>query len=86
VRGDLGEAVRQLKEESGGGLYVGGVTLPMALAEQGLIDEYEFWVHPRIAGHGPWLFAGLSTYVDLRLVDRQELGSGVVALRYQPRR
>ncbi len=86
VRGDLGEAVRQLKEEPGDGLYVGGVTLPKALAELGLIDEYEFWVHPRIAGHGPWLFAGLSTYVDLRLVDRQELGSGVVALRYQPRR
>lgn len=85
VRGDLGEAVRQLKEEPGEGLYVGGVTLPMALAELGLIDEYEFWVHPRLVGHGPTLFAGLSTYVDLRLVGREELGSGVVVLRYEPK-
>jgi dihydrofolate reductase len=86
VRGDLGEAVQQLKRESGRGLFVGGVTLAMALAERGLIDEYEFVVHPRLAGHGPTLFAGLSKYVDLKLVGRLELASGAVALRYQPRR
>jgi len=61
VRGDLGKAVARLKEEPGRGLFTGGVTLPRALAELGLIDEYEFVVHPRIAGHGPTLFAGLST-------------------------
>src|SRR5215470_6294091 len=60
LRGDLGEAVRQLKQESGKGLLVGGLKLPLALAELGLIDEYEFVVHPRLAGHGPTLFAGLS--------------------------
>jgi dihydrofolate reductase len=65
---------------------VGGVTLPKALAELGLIDEYEFVVHPRVAGHGPTLFAGLSKYVDLKLVGRRELGSGAVAMRYEPRR
>src|SRR6476620_3709816 len=85
VRGDLGEAVRQLKRESGKGLFVGGVTLPLALAELGLIDEYEFVVHPRIAGHGPTLFAGLSKHVDLKLVGRLEFGSGAVAMRYVPR-
>jgi dihydrofolate reductase len=84
VRGELGEAVRQLKRESGRGLLVGGVTLPMALAEMGLIDEYELVVHPRIAGHGPTLFAGLSKHVDLKLVSRLELGSGAVAMRYEP--
>jgi dihydrofolate reductase len=86
VRGDLGEAVRQLKREPGEGLAVGGVTLPLALAELGLIDEYELIVHPRIAGHGPTLFAGLSEPVDLELVGRQEFGSGAVAMRYEPRR
>lgn len=86
VRGDLGEAVRELKQAPGSGLYVGGVTLPLALAELGLIDEYEFLVHPRLAGRGPTLFAGLSKHVDLKLVGRQELGSGVVAMRYEPRR
>ncbi len=85
VRGDLGEAVRRLKSEPGKGLLVGGVKLPLALAELGLIDEYELVVHPRIAGHGPTLLAGLSKMVDLKLVDRFEFGSGVVAMRYEPR-
>jgi dihydrofolate reductase len=85
VRGDLGEAVQQLKQEPGTGLLVGGVRLPLALTELGLIDEFEFVVLPRLAGHGPTLLAGLSAYVDLKLVDRQELGSGAVVLRYEPR-
>jgi dihydrofolate reductase len=85
VRGDLGEAIRQLKREPGNGLFTGGVTLPLALAELGLIDEYEFVVHPRVAGHGPTLFAGLSKHLDLKLVGRLELGSGTVAMRYEPR-
>ncbi len=86
VRGDLGTAVQQLKQESGKGLLVGGVKLPMALTELGLIDEYEFVVHPRLVGHGPTLFAGLSKHVDLKLVSRLEFGSGAVAMRYEPRR
>jgi len=86
VRGDLGKAVQQLKRESGKGLLAGGVKLPLALAELGLIDEYEFVVQPRVAGHGPTLFAGLSKCLDLRLVSRLEFGSGAVAMRYEPRR
>ncbi len=86
VRGDLGKAVQQLKRESGKGLFVGGVKLPLALAELGLIDEYEFEVQPSLVGHGPTLFAGLSKRVDLRLVSRLEFGSGAVAMRYEPRR
>jgi dihydrofolate reductase len=65
---------------------VGGVKLALALTELGLIDEYEFIVHPRLAGHGPTLFAGLSKPLDLRLVDKLELGSGAVAMKYEPRR
>ena len=65
---------------------MGGLTLPLALAELGLIDEYEFVVQPRLAGHGPTLFAGLSSYVDLKPVSRLELGSGAVATRYELRR
>lgn len=86
VRGDLGKAVQQLKRESGKGLFVGGVKLPLTLTELGLIDEYEFVVQPRLVGHGPTLFAGLSKPVDLKLVSRLEFGSGAVAMRYRPRR
>jgi dihydrofolate reductase len=76
VRGDLGKAVQPPKREPGKGLFMGGVKLPQALAELGLIDDYEFVVHPRLAGHGPTLFAGLSKYIDLKLVSRQEFRSG----------
>ena len=86
VRGDLGKAVQQLKREPGKGLVTGGVKLPLALAELGLIDEYEFVVQPRLVGHGPTLFAGLSKRVDLQLVSRVEFGSGAVAMRYQMKR
>lgn len=83
VRGDLADAVRQLKREPGKGLFVGGVQLAQSLTELGLIDEYELVVHPRLAGHGPTLFAGLSKHVDLKLVSRLELASGAVAMRYE---
>jgi dihydrofolate reductase len=75
VRGDLEKTVQQLKQQPGKGLATGGVKLPIALAELGLIDEYEFVVHPRLAGRGPSLFAGLSKYVDLKLVSRLEYAS-----------
>jgi len=86
VQGDLAEAVRELKRQPGREIYLGGVELPLALAELGLIDEYEFVVHPRLVGHGPALFAGLSKYVDLKPVGRRDFESGAVALRYEPRK
>ena len=86
VRGDLEKAVRRLKQGPGKGLFTGGVKLPLALTELGLIDEYEFVVHPRLMGQGPTLFAGLSKRVDLKLVGRLEFGSGAVAMRYEPKR
>jgi dihydrofolate reductase len=86
IEGDLGEAVRRLKAEPGDGLALGGVTLPLALADLGLIDEYEFVIQPIVAGHGPALLAGLSDRLDLQLVGRKELSSGAIALTYQPTR
>ncbi|MBK1787506.1 dihydrofolate reductase family protein [Prauserella cavernicola] len=86
VREDLAGTVARLKREPGNGLLTGGVRLPLALAELDLIDEYEFVVQPRIAGHGPTLFAGLSRHVDLTLVGRVEFDSGAVAMRYEPKR
>ena len=86
VGGDLGQAVQRLKQEPGEGLFVGGVTLPLALADLGLIDEYEFLVQPVLAGHGPTLLAGLRERIQLELVNRHEFRSGAVALRYRPTR
>ena len=84
VAGDLAQAVRHLKDQPGDGLWVGGVTLPLALADLGLIDEYEFLVQPVLAGHGPTLLAGLGERIRLELVERQEFASGAVAMRYRP--
>ncbi|WP_436701173.1 dihydrofolate reductase family protein [Nocardioides sp. BYT-33-1] len=84
VRGDLGPAVRRLKEEPGESLFVGGVTLPLALADLGLIDEYLFLVQPVVAGHGPTLLAGLRERIRLELVERHDFRSGAIALRYEP--
>jgi dihydrofolate reductase len=84
VRGDLRHEVERLKRQPGEGLFVGGVTLPLALADLGLIDEYVFVVQPIVAGHGPTLLAGLREHVRLELVDREEFRSGVTALRFRP--
>lgn len=87
LRGGVEQAVRELKQEPGEGhLWVGGVTLPLALADFGLIDEYEFLVQPVLAGHGPTLLSGLRERVRLELVDLQRFRSGVVALHYRPTR
>ena len=84
IAGDLARAVQRLKQQPGAGLWVGGVTLPVALADLGLIDEYEFLVQPVLAGHGPTLLAGLRERVQLELVERRVFRSGALALRYRP--
>jgi dihydrofolate reductase len=86
VTGDVAHAVQRLKQGSGEGLWVGGVTLPRALADLGLIDEYEFLVQPVLAGHGPTLLAGLRERIELEVLDRHEFRSGAVAVRYRPTR
>jgi dihydrofolate reductase len=83
-RSDLGKAVQQLKWESGRGLLIGGVKRPLALAELGLIDEYEFVLQPRLVGRGPTLFAGLSQLVDLRFISRLEFRWGAAVMPYEP--
>lgn len=84
IHGDIREAILSLKRQPGRGLLAGGVKLPLALADMGLIDEYEFIVHPVVAGHGPTLFSGLSKPLNLKLLDRQELRSGAIVMRYHP--
>ncbi|MBX9656862.1 hypothetical protein K2Y11_24855 [bacterium] len=58
---------------------------PPARAEPGLIDEYEFVIHPTPAGLGPMPFAGLSKSVDYKLVSQHQFKSGAVAMRYEVR-
>lgn len=85
VEGDLGDAVRQLKARTSGYLLTGGVQLPKALASLGLVDDYEFIVHPRIAGRGPSVLAGLPAFIDLEYTGQTQLDSGAIALEYRAR-
>jgi dihydrofolate reductase len=84
VRDDVVEAVRRLKGEPGRGIALGGVTLPGALAAEGLIDEFTFVVHPVIAGRGPRLLEGVRDQMKLELVERREFRSGASVQRYRP--
>lgn len=86
VKGDLEQAVRKLKQMPGKGILTGGVTLPLSLARMGLIDEYEFIFHPRVAGRGPTLLSGLPDFLDLALIGQHTFTGGAVALRYEPKR
>lgn len=82
---ELAQAVNALKRQDGKPLLTGGIHLALKLAELGLIDEYEFIVQPRLAGHGPYVFAGLSRHQELELVGRKDFKSGAVALKYVPK-
>lgn len=86
LRGDVGNAIRKLKQQPGQSLWVGGLTLPLALADLELIDEYEFLVQPVLAGHGPTLLAGLREPIQLKLVESRPLHSGAIVQRYAPER
>jgi dihydrofolate reductase len=57
----------------------------LALAEIGLIDEFEFIVHPRVVGREPKLFEGLTQHLDLELIDFSKFESGAVAMKYKPK-
>lgn len=85
LAGEPVAAVRALKEQPGRALAVGGVRLPATLAAAGLIDEFEFVVHPVIVGHGPYLVDGLTRALPLTRVGVTEFASGVRAERFVPR-
>jgi len=76
--------ISMLKQQQGGDIYVGGVSVPSQLIELGLVDEYIFVIHPVIAGEGRRLFDGanLPQKLVLTLVDKKVFKSGGVALRY----
>jgi dihydrofolate reductase len=85
VRGDPAEAIRRKKEEPGFDMVImGSGTIVAALTEAGLIDEYQFVVHPVVLGAGRTLFEGVTAAVELRLVDTRRFGNGNVVLWYQP--
>jgi dihydrofolate reductase len=84
LRANLGGEILKLKQEEGRNILAGGVTLPSQLMELGLVDEYQFVVHPVLAGEGRRLLEGanLPERLKLRLAESKSFKSGCVALRY----
>lgn len=83
---DLKSEIERLKRDENGTISLGGVDLAGQIAACGLIDDFVFVINPRIAGHGPTLFAGLPSYLDLKLTGQHTFGSGAIALTYEARR
>lgn len=84
IAGDLRAGVQQLKDATPAGVLLGSGQLAAALDRLDLIDEYQFLVHPRIAGHGPTLYqGGLPRTRRLELVATKPLRSGAVAVHYR---
>jgi dihydrofolate reductase len=84
VRTNLRDEILRLKKEQGKNILAGGVALPSQLMELGLVDEYQFVVHPVLAGEGRRLFEGTSLQerLKLKLLESKSFQSGCVALRY----
>jgi dihydrofolate reductase len=84
ITGDLRAGVDELKNASPAGVLLGSGKLATELDRLGLIDEYQFLVHPRIAGHGPTLYqSGLPNTRRLELVSAAPLRCGAVAMHYR---
>jgi dihydrofolate reductase len=49
----------------------------------GLIDEYQLFVHPVVAGGGTPFFPPLDERIDLELVETRTFKDRVVYLRYR---
>lgn len=85
IKGDVANAVAQLKQEPGQDILIyGSADLVHTLMQHGLIDEYRLMIYPVIVGKGKRLFKGGIDSITLKLVDTKTTGMGVVILTYQP--
>jgi dihydrofolate reductase len=87
IRDDLAGEFLKLKQAPGKKISIGGVDLPQQLIALGLVDEFRFVIHPRIAGEGRRLVAEtpLTQPLDLELVETKPLVGGAIALHYVKR-
>jgi dihydrofolate reductase len=85
VHGKIQDEIRKLKQEQGGTILTGGVTLPSELIELGLVDEIRLVVHPIVVGKGRRLFDGLNLQgaSQFKLAESKTFKSGCVALAFR---
>lgn len=84
IRGELSEAVAELKRQPGEAILKFGTgDVDRTLLEHRLVDEYHLWVFPVLAGTGTRLFPGVEL-THLELVETTRFASGIVVLTYTP--
>ena len=85
LRDEVAEQVAKLREQPGKDiLVVGSSQLAQTLADHGLVDEYQLWLHPVVLGSSKRLFRDGGARADLRLVDARTTDTGLVILTYAP--
>jgi dihydrofolate reductase len=79
------DAIRKLKDEVDGDLYVSGsITLVRAMLADGLIDQLHLFVYPLTLGSGPRLFTEDAAPMKLSLAASDAYDNGVVYMNYRP--
>lgn len=78
------EEISELKQQPGKDILVGSRSLIVALANLGLVDEFQLGIQPIILGRGLPLFENITDRIDLKLVKTKPFGCGVVIHYYEP--
>ena len=78
------EEILELKQKQGRPILVGSPGLIVALAQLGLIDEYQLSVQPTVLGTGLPLFKNIRERINLKLLKTKTFGCGAVTLYYEP--
>ena len=87
AKGNLGEAVRQLKSEAGKDIVAyGGASFAQSLIELDVVDDYRFLIHPVILGKGLPVFTKAQTLIPLELIEERRFPKGAVAHVYNRKR
>lgn len=84
AKGNLREEIDKLKKADGNDIIVyGGSSFVSNLIQEGLIDEYQFFVNPVVLGDGMAIFKGLKSRQNLRLINAIPFECGITVLHYE---
>ncbi len=85
VKNDLAGEIRKLKKEDGNDMVIFGSGMIVSqLAQENLIDEYQFVIDPVVLGKGRTLFEGVGEKLVLELKSSRTFANGNVLLCYEP--
>ena len=84
VRGDVAQALDDVRAEFNGDLGVAGPNLAGQFVQRGLVDEYRLVIHPVVLGEGTPFWPVLEAPLRLRQVDGHTFSSGVELRSYVP--